>query len=297
MGRPPILTFFFFNDTATTEIYTLSLHDALPIWRHPLEYASAGKITHGAATTLRSASSSHEPKQGRRRDRHLADRNRQIRERVLDGVGDGWRTRDGAAFAHALDPELVDHRAMLDQLHFDRRQVVGARDRVIHERAGQELASVIVDHGLHQPSTDTLGGAPVELPLDDHRVDGASRVVDDEELQQPHGERLHIDLDDRGLHAEGPRDRLRIEVRADAEPRLADPAERLRLHRGLRDAAEADEAIGHTGNVGAPALDAYVGGGTFEQLGGDSRRALAHLACRACDGGPCVGGHAAPTRP
>src|SRR3712207_7281891 len=27
--------FFFFNDTATTEIYTLSLHDALPIWgRH-----------------------------------------------------------------------------------------------------------------------------------------------------------------------------------------------------------------------------------------------------------------------
>src|SRR2546426_10996672 len=26
-------SFFFFNDTATTEIYTLSLHDALPIWR------------------------------------------------------------------------------------------------------------------------------------------------------------------------------------------------------------------------------------------------------------------------
>src|SRR3712207_9246697 len=27
-----ILVFFFFNDTATTEIYTLSLHDALPIY-------------------------------------------------------------------------------------------------------------------------------------------------------------------------------------------------------------------------------------------------------------------------
>src|SRR6266496_3743288 len=26
-----VLYFFFFNDTATTEIYTLSLHDALPI--------------------------------------------------------------------------------------------------------------------------------------------------------------------------------------------------------------------------------------------------------------------------
>src|SRR3712207_7504612 len=41
--------FFFFNDTATTEIYTLSLHDALPIYlarhrpggrqRHPLPEA------------------------------------------------------------------------------------------------------------------------------------------------------------------------------------------------------------------------------------------------------------------
>src|ERR1017187_6598260 len=29
-----VIHFFFFNDTATTEIYTLSLHDALPIY-HP----------------------------------------------------------------------------------------------------------------------------------------------------------------------------------------------------------------------------------------------------------------------
>src|SRR5437762_6903265 len=27
------VSFFFFTDTATTEIYTLSLHDALPIWK------------------------------------------------------------------------------------------------------------------------------------------------------------------------------------------------------------------------------------------------------------------------
>src|SRR6266496_5029761 len=30
-----IFIFFFFNDTATTEIYTLSLHDALPIFTRP----------------------------------------------------------------------------------------------------------------------------------------------------------------------------------------------------------------------------------------------------------------------
>src|SRR5215213_11866274 len=30
-GRASLITLLFFNDTATTEIYTLSLHDALPI--------------------------------------------------------------------------------------------------------------------------------------------------------------------------------------------------------------------------------------------------------------------------
>src|SRR3712207_7617582 len=39
------LLFFFFNDTATTEIYTLSLHDALPIFvvfAGPVERVAAG---------------------------------------------------------------------------------------------------------------------------------------------------------------------------------------------------------------------------------------------------------------
>src|SRR5258705_10157394 len=34
-----LFNFFFFNDTATTEIYTLSLHDALPIF-HLFSHAS-----------------------------------------------------------------------------------------------------------------------------------------------------------------------------------------------------------------------------------------------------------------
>src|SRR3712207_8132262 len=32
-----LLCIFFFNDTATTEIYTLSLHDALPISHHVID--------------------------------------------------------------------------------------------------------------------------------------------------------------------------------------------------------------------------------------------------------------------
>src|SRR3712207_8789801 len=49
---PQDLFFFFFNDTATTEIYTLSLHDALPILdrrsRHsrPARTPAAGRRFH-----------------------------------------------------------------------------------------------------------------------------------------------------------------------------------------------------------------------------------------------------------
>src|SRR2546430_10258184 len=50
---PPI--FFFFNDTATTEIYTLSLHDALPISAIVLLFAAgpagAGTIVAKLALT------------------------------------------------------------------------------------------------------------------------------------------------------------------------------------------------------------------------------------------------------
>src|SRR2546425_1925752 len=42
---------FFFNDTATTEIYTLSLHDALPIWaRQGLDQGMAGAHARVAAS-------------------------------------------------------------------------------------------------------------------------------------------------------------------------------------------------------------------------------------------------------
>src|SRR5215203_6309752 len=58
-----LFLFFFFNDTATTEIYTLSLHDALPIsavrccWeRNPREYDAP---THGGDRKSTRLNSSH----------------------------------------------------------------------------------------------------------------------------------------------------------------------------------------------------------------------------------------------
>src|SRR5260370_17640439 len=48
VGHPLLVSFFFFNDTATTEIYTLSLHDALPILKIARELAQASGSRHGA---------------------------------------------------------------------------------------------------------------------------------------------------------------------------------------------------------------------------------------------------------
>src|SRR5690349_17287422 len=45
LARPHLPFLFFFNDTATTEIYTLSLHDALPIWTGS---AVVGSLRHRA---------------------------------------------------------------------------------------------------------------------------------------------------------------------------------------------------------------------------------------------------------
>src|ERR1022692_2938384 len=53
LGCLPAPRCFFFNDTATTEIYTLSLHDALPIWSagHD-EFPRAGKPARSARMPL-----------------------------------------------------------------------------------------------------------------------------------------------------------------------------------------------------------------------------------------------------
>src|SRR5690242_20991040 len=58
----PHTSFFFFNDTATTEIYTLSLHDALPIFG---SHSSRSRTKRNARRS---------PRQRRRSRRSSADR-------------------------------------------------------------------------------------------------------------------------------------------------------------------------------------------------------------------------------
>src|SRR3989449_8134021 len=77
----PFSFFFFFNDTATTEIYTLSLHDALPISLNP-HYIEAlvhraivlnelGREAEADAAFRRAAQVGGEPREGDRKSTRL----------------------------------------------------------------------------------------------------------------------------------------------------------------------------------------------------------------------------------
>src|SRR5256885_10749021 len=63
------LFFFFFNDTATTEIYTLSLHDALPICRR-------GSSSKGSSARWRGRRSAKRWRRGHERHRSRGARGR-----------------------------------------------------------------------------------------------------------------------------------------------------------------------------------------------------------------------------
>src|SRR5207247_3385400 len=61
-----LFVFFFFNDTAPTEIYTLSLHDALPIYRRSARSARSDAGPAAAHEPVRGHAVPHERVQRRR---------------------------------------------------------------------------------------------------------------------------------------------------------------------------------------------------------------------------------------
>src|SRR2546422_6037377 len=99
MPPQPIYFFFFFNDTATTEIYTLSLHDALPIFASASARSKCGRPT----TTARSMS----------REERSRPRARGVHALVLElpaggqdrGGGGGVRHRRGGGDPGAAVPD------------------------------------------------------------------------------------------------------------------------------------------------------------------------------------------------
>src|SRR5438445_7932744 len=92
--------FFFFNDTATTEIYTLSLHDALPIYAQAVPHLQRS-VDGGSARPSREVGSEGNPTVPRRRLSRLChDR---IPRPLLDRRGADGHGRGGAAHRGGRD--------------------------------------------------------------------------------------------------------------------------------------------------------------------------------------------------
>src|SRR2546426_2622273 len=141
--NPRLFTCFFFNDTATTEIYTLSLHDALPI---SLEAAVEDDVLLEVEDLLQLA---------QRHIQELADPARQPLEEP--DVGDRRGELDVAhpLAAHArpghLDSALVaDHAGELHPL------VLAARALVVLRRSEDARAEQTVPLRLERPVIDRL---------------------------------------------------------------------------------------------------------------------------------------------
>src|ERR1035441_10882126 len=83
---------FFFNDTATTEIYTLSLHDALPIWIKTRYETRVGH--HVPDSTVYRLLARHQWRQATPRPKHLknnpAARAAFKKTPGQNGRGGGW---------------------------------------------------------------------------------------------------------------------------------------------------------------------------------------------------------------
>src|SRR5438067_9729738 len=63
---------FFFNDTATTEIYTLSLHDALPIFLRYADELQISNTRHAARIRLRTGVDREDRKSTRLNSSHVS---------------------------------------------------------------------------------------------------------------------------------------------------------------------------------------------------------------------------------
>src|SRR5262249_32361272 len=125
------------------------------------------------------------------------------RQGIVDRVNDGgWRS-DRATLTKSFGFRDGVRARSLDMVKLDRRNFVGGRRQVLSERGCEDSHGVVVDDFLKQCVTDTLRNATVHLPVGDHRVDDASRILSDEEFFDLYMTGLDINIDDRNVTCVG----------------------------------------------------------------------------------------------
>src|SRR5256885_217178 len=127
--------FFFFNDTATTEIYTLSLHDALPIYAHQHRVAAVRGNPREPCLVVAMPE----------RDEMAVRLDQAGQHRAAAGVDDGGVARH---LHLGRRPRLHDRRAVdQDRGVMNRRHVVAGEQHAADQR--QPLRRLRVRTGSH----------------------------------------------------------------------------------------------------------------------------------------------------
>src|SRR2546430_16982561 len=183
-------TFFFFNDTATTEIYTLSLHDALPIYFPIKDRANPTQ-------------------QIRRHPRLVHQRQRgveappavRVRVAAREQEGDGYALTPGGV-VQGTPAEAWHHQVRKDEPHtrglpqrFERLEPIRRRDDlvagVLENPLGRAPQLIVVFDHEHRFGAAPGGGLPAARLGGDGRLLGGREV--DPEARAP--ARLAVDPD------------------------------------------------------------------------------------------------------
>ena len=167
------------------------------------------------------------------------------------------------------------------RVHLEGGDVVGARHRVVHERAGQELARlVVVGEHLEESLAEALHDPAVDLALHEHRVDHPPDVVDDGVAHDTNLAGFDVDLHLADLRAVRERHRRRRERRRLAQPGLEARRELLGHIGRACDGGQRHAAVGAGHGEACVAPDDVLVR-RFHQMRGDAPATLDHLLRRA----------------
>ena len=181
----------------------------------------------------------------------------------------------------------------------ERRHVRRARQRVVHQGAGHELARRVVDDLLVQGVADPVGDAAVDLPFDHQRVDHRAAVVDRDISENPNRAGLGLDLDDRGVGAVRVRRLRHVDVARGFEARIHRAGQRVARPGRGRDAGDVTEretARRRAAHGDAPVLESEILRRYLEVVRGDRNRLLADLRGRVSRRGAREHAHTAGER-
>ena len=125
-------------------------------------------------------------------------------ERIGDGVGDDAADRDDAALAGALGAErVVRRRVVLQRVGADHGEVGRGGEKIIGERAGEELALGVVGEVFQQRAAEPLHDGADGLAVQGQRIDDAADILDGHVVDQRDMAGAGIDRDMGGVGAVG----------------------------------------------------------------------------------------------